>query len=195
LDFPADVKTHDLTDEFLFGPALLVCPVTSPMYYEKNSKPVADAKKTREVYLPIGTEWFDLWTEKFFYGGQIISADAPLETMPLFVRAGSILPMTEAMQFVDEKPAAPYEIRIYCGADGSFTLYEDAGNNYDYERGEFAQVLFSWNEAQSELTIGSRQGTFSGLVTRRELRLVFISNRGCETKTVNYTGAELKISV
>jgi alpha-D-xyloside xylohydrolase len=195
LDFPVDVKTHNLTDEFLFGPALLVCPVTSPMYYEKNSQPIVAAKKSREVYLPAGASWFDFWTEKVFTGGQIIVADAPLETLPLFVRAGSIVPMTETMQFVDEKPDAPYEVRIYRGADGAFMLYEDAGDNYDYERGAFAQVLFSWNEARSELTIGARQGNFSSLVVRRELRLVFISSRGCETKTVNYTGAELKISV
>lgn len=191
LDFPADVKTHDLTDEFLFGPALLVCPVTTPMYYEKNSQPIINAKKCREVYLPAGANWFDFWTEKFFDGGQTITADAPLEKMPLFVRAGSIVPMAEPMQFVDENPAAPYEIRIYCGADGAFTLYEDAGDGYDYERGEFALVRFAWNEARSELTIGARLGSFPGLITSREFRLVFISSAGREIKVVKYTGNEV----
>jgi alpha-D-xyloside xylohydrolase len=193
LDFPADVKTHNLADQFLFGPALLVCPVTSPMYYGKSSQPIADAPKSREVYLPAGTKWFDFWTDRLFDGGQTITADAPLEKMPLFVRAGSILPMTGPMQFVDEKPDAPYEIRIYCGADGSFTLYEDAGDGYGYEQGESAWVQFSWNEARGELTMGARQGSFPGLTVCREYRLVFISHLGCEIKTVDYVGEEHKI--
>lgn len=195
LDFPADIKTHGLTDEFLFGPAFLVAPVTSPMYYEKNSQPIADAKKSCEVYLPAGTEWFDFWTDKVFAGGQTVTADAPLEKMPLFVRAGSIVPMTEPMQFVDEKPDAPLEIRIYCGADGSFTFYEDAGDNYDYERGNFALVNFSWNESRSELVVSQRQGNFPNLVRERELRLVFIKADGRVMKTVSYSGTEKRVSV
>ena len=194
LDFPHDAATHDLTDEFLFGPALLVCPVTTPMYFGKNSQPVASAKKFREVYLPAGAKWFDFWTENLFNGGKTVEADAPLEKIPLFVRAGSILPMTEPMQFVDEMPDAPYEIRIYCGADGAFTLYEDAGDNYDYERGEFALVDFSWDDTRSELTIGARQGNYSSLVSRREYRLVFISNGGRKTKTVQYAGEKTVVS-
>ena len=194
LDFPHDAATHDLTDEFLFGPALLVCPVTTPMYFGKNSQPVASAKKFREVYLPAGAKWFDFWTENLFNGGKTVEADAPLEKIPLFVRAGSILPMTEPMQFVDEMPDAPYEIRIYCGADGAFTLYEDAGDNYDYERGEFALVDFSWDDTRSELTIGARQGNYSSLVSRREYRLVFISNGGRKTKTVQYAGEKTVVT-
>ena len=194
LDFPADVKTHDLTDEFLFGPAFLVCPVTTPMYYGKHSQPIVGAPESREVYLPAGTKWFDFWTDKVFEGGQTITVDAPLEKMPLFVRAGSILPMTEPTQFVDEEPAAPYEIRIYRGADGTFRIYEDAGDNYDYERGAFALVQLSWNEGEGELTIGARQGSFAGLIDSRQFRLVLISDLGRETKVVNYTGAEVKIA-
>ena len=114
--------------------------------------------------------------------------------MPLFVRAGSILPMSEPMQFVDEKPDAPYEIRIYCGAKSLFTLYEDAGDGYGYEQGEFSLVNFSWDEAKGELTIGARQGSFPGLVVRREYRLIFISSRGPVTRTVDYSGAEQKIN-
>lgn len=193
LDFPDDVATHDLTDEFLFGSALLVCPVTTPMYYEKNSQPIAAANKSRNVYLPASARWFDFWTEKVFVGGQTITAAAPLEKMPLFVRAGSILPLTAPMQFVDERPDAPYEIRIYRGADGTFTLYEDAGDGYDYERGAFAVVEFCWNEVRGELRIGERRGTFPSLIAHREYRLVFISGIGREIKTVNYTGAEMHL--
>lgn len=195
LDFPDDVATHDLTDEFLFGPALLVCPVTTPMYYEKNSQPITAAVKSRRVYLPAGTTWFDFWTEKVFVGGQIITTAAPLETLPLFVRAGSILPLTEPMQFVDEFPAAPLEVRIYRGADGAFTHYEDAGDGYDYERGAFALVEFSWNEARGELTIGARRGTFPSLIAKREYCLIFISGISREIKTVNYAGAEMRLNL
>jgi alpha-D-xyloside xylohydrolase len=195
LDFPADAKTHALTNEFLFGSALLVCPVTSPMYYEKNSQPIADAKKSREVYLPAGAKWFDFWTENIFDGGQKILADAPLEKIPLFVRAGSIVPMTQPMQFVDEIPNAAYEIRIYRGANGAFTLYEDAGDGYGYERGESATVEFSWNDARGELTIGARQGDFPNLIKRREYQLVFVSSNGREIKTVNYVGEKMAVSV
>ncbi|HEU6447219.1 MAG TPA: TIM-barrel domain-containing protein, partial [Verrucomicrobiae bacterium] len=195
LDFPNDPDTHHLTDEFLFGPALLVCPVTKPMYYEKNSRPIAEASRTREVYLPAGAQWFDFWTNQQFEGGRNVIADAPLEKIPLFVRAGSILPMTGPMQFVDENPSAPYEIRIYRGANGTFTLYEDSGDGYDYERGEFALIQFSWNDERCELTIAARQGNFPGLIARRELRLHFISPDGTKFKTVNYAGAEIKISI
>jgi alpha-D-xyloside xylohydrolase len=194
LDFPADTKTHNLTDQFLFGPALLVCPMTTPVCYEKNSQPVVAAKKCRDVYLPAGTKWFDYWTEESFNGGRTVIADAPLEKIPLFVRAGSILPMTEPMQFVDEKPDVPYEIRIYRGADGSFTLYEDGGDSYDYERGAFALVTLSWNEARSELSIGARQGNFPGLVNRRKFHLVFVSSLGRKTKTVDYIGEKTVVS-
>ncbi|HEY1661646.1 MAG TPA: glycoside hydrolase family 31 protein [Verrucomicrobiae bacterium] len=194
MDFPEDIATHNLTDQFLFGPSLLVCPVTRPMYCEKNSQPIADSPKRRQVYLPAGTRWFDFWTEDIHEGGQNIYAAAPLEVIPLFVRAGSILPLTEPMQFVDEDRDAPYEIRIYDGADGMFTLYEDAGDGYDYERGAFTLVKFFWNEARAELVIGPRQGTFEGLTASREYRLVFISGKGRETKRVNYSGQEIKIS-
>jgi alpha-D-xyloside xylohydrolase len=193
LDFPGDPATHDLTDEFLFGPALLVCPVTTPMYYEKNSQPLAGVAKSRSVYLPAGTGWFDFWTNQVYAGGQTLTAAAPLETIPLFVRAGTLLPLTEVMQFTDEIPDAPYELRIYPGADGEFTLYEDAGDNYDYESGGSATVRLAWNEARRELVIHAREGTFATLVKTREFRLVFISPSGRETQRVIYSGAEIKI--
>jgi alpha-D-xyloside xylohydrolase len=194
LDFTNDPATHDLMDEFLFGSALLVCPVTTPMYYEKNSQAIVNAAKSRSVYLPSGGSWFDFWTNRIHEGGQTITAAAPLETIPLFVPAGSILPMTEPMQFVDEKPDAPYEIRVYVGADGAFTLYEDAGDGYDYECGAFALVDFSWNDARRELTIAARRGGFPGLVASRDYRLVFISDGDSGSKTVTYRGDEIKIS-
>ena len=194
LDFPKDPTTHELTDQFLFGPALLVCPVTRPMYYQRNSEPIKDAQKSRLVYLPADAGWFDFWTERIFTGGQAIEASAPLETLPIFVRAGSILPMSPVMQFTDEIPNAPYEIRVYRGQDAEFCLYEDAGDNYDYEQGQFAFVKLVWNEHRAELVIGRREGTYVGLVRSREFNLVFISDQRRVMRQILYLGDELTVS-
>jgi len=194
LDYPDDAATYDLTDQHLFGSAFMVCPVTKPMYYLRNSEPIREALKSRPVYLPKGNQWYDFWTEKAYEGGQMINADAPLETIPLFVRAGAILPMSPVMQYVDEIPDAPYEIRIYRGVDGEFCLYEDAGDGYDYEKGGYALVKLSWNDARGELVIAERKGSFATMVKARDYQLVFISKQGRQTKTMRYTGQEMKIS-
>ncbi len=194
LDYPDDTATHNLTDQYMFGPAFMVCPVTNPMYYRRNSEPIHDAPKTRKVYLPKGSQWYDFWTEKIFAGDQTVEANAPLEIIPLYVRAGAIVPMSPVMQYVDEIPDAPYEIRVYTGADGEFTLYEDAGDGYEYERGAYALVQLTWNDRRGELTVGARQGRFDGMVESREYKVVFISERSRVTKNVCYTGKELKVS-
>lgn len=193
LDFPHDHATHNITDQYLFGPALLVCPVTEPMYYGRNSQPIANAAKTRTVYLPGGNRWFDFWTGAIYDGGQTVMAAAPLETIPLYVRAGAILPMTQVMQYVDEVQDAPYEVRVYCGADAEFTLYEDAGDGYDYEQGACAFVQIFWKEESGELTISARQGDFPELVREREYSVVFISAFGREVQSVRYRGERLVV--
>ena len=193
LDYPNDSATYNIIDQYLFGPALLVCPVTTPMYYRTNSQPIVNAPKTRAVYLPAGNDWFDFWSETLHKGGQAIIADAPLETIPLYVRAGSILPMTQTMQHVDEVPDAPYEIRVYCGADVQFTLYEDAGDSYAYEEGAYALVHLSWQEECGELTISARQGEFPELVKEREYSVIFISGFAREIHTVRYLGQQLTL--
>ena len=194
LDFPRDTATHELTDQFLFGPALMICPVTRPMYYQRNSEPIKDAQKTRPVYLPADAGWFDFWTEKFFAGGKTVEAYALLDTLPIFVRAGSILPMSPVMQFTDEIPDAPYEIRIYRGQNAEFCLYEDAGDSYDYEQGHYALVKLVWNEQRAELIIGRREGSFAELVRSREFNLVFISDQRRVTRQVLYSGDEQIVS-
>jgi alpha-D-xyloside xylohydrolase len=194
LDYPNDVNTFNLTDQYLFGSALMVCPVTNPMYYTRNSQPIPDAPKTRSVYLPAGNQWYDFWTESVHDGGQTMTADAPLDTMPLYVRAGSIVPMTQVMQYVNEVPSAPYEIRVYRGGDTSFTIYEDAGDTYDYEQGAFALINLSWVESAGQLTIHDRQGTFPELVKERQYNVIFISKQGRETKSVDYTGQQIQIT-
>ena len=132
-------------------------------------------KKTRNVYLPAGSAWFDFWTGEKIDGGKTISADAPIEKMPLLVRAGSIVLMGPLMQYSTEKPADPIELRIYPGADGSFTLYEDENDNYDYEKGVLATIRFTWKDAKQELTIGSREGSFPGMLQSRTFHLVVVS--------------------
>ncbi len=193
LDFPDDIATHELTDQYLFGSAFLVCPVTQPMYYGRNSRKIRDVAKSRVVYLPKGCRWYDFWTEQAYDGGQTVNAAAPLETIPLFVRAGAIVPLSPVMQHVDEVPDAPYEIRIYRGADGGFALYEDAGDGYDYEQGGYALVPLAWNEQRSELVIGERQGSFPTLVRERDYHLIFISLLGRQTKIVRYTGQAMTV--
>ena len=164
LDFRADTNALAVGDEYMFGPAFLVAPVT-------------EAKATsRKVYLPSGTSWVDFWTGENFDGGQTVNADAPLEKIPLFVRAGSIVPLGPVMQYASEKPADPIELRIYRGADGAFTLYEDEGDNYNYERGVHATIPISWSEKTQTLTLGKRVGTFPGMLKTRNFRLVRVKS-------------------
>ena len=193
LEFPKDIRTHDLSDEFLFGPSLLVCPVTQPMYYRQGSRAISDVASTREVYLPAGAQWFDFWSGRLYDGGQATVVEAPLDRIPVFVRAGSIVPMTEPMQFVDEDRNAAYELRVYTGADATFVLYEDAGDGYAYERGEYALVFIEWKEQARELVMHSRRGSFPELVREREYRIVFISDGGTLQHSLLYRGEEVRL--
>lgn len=195
LEFPCDIATHDLTDQYLFGPALMVCPVTKPMYYQRDSVPITDATKSRQVYLPQARAWYDFWTENIYRGGQMVSADAPLNTIPLFVSAGSIIPMSPVMQYVDEIPDAPYEILIYRGADAEFLLYEDEGDTYHYETGAYSTIQIVWHDARSELVISARSGAFDGMVKSRQFRLVFISENGRVEKEITYSGEEITLTL
>lgn len=188
LEFPRDPATHGLTDQFLFGTALLVCPVTSPMYYGPDSRPRLNVEKCRDVYLPAGCTWFDFWTGQQHAGGQTIHCAAPLETLPLFVRAGSILALGPDVQFASEKPADPIELRVYPGADGAFSLYEDEGDSYRYEEGAYALIPISWNDRARTLTFGARQGNFPGMLQERTFRVVVAAAAG-STEEIRYTGA------
>jgi len=193
LEFPHDRETFDLVDQYLFGPALLVCPVTQPMYYDKQSQPIFNAEKSCEVYLPAGADWFDFWTAEVHSGGQTIIANAPLDIMPIFVRAGSIVPMTEVMQHVNELPNAAYELRVYTGCDAAFTLYEDAGDGYAYERGEFARIRIEWTEDMGELILHAREGEFPAMTRERDFLVALFSSSGRQTYNVYYAGEEIRL--
>ncbi len=195
LEFPHDSKTHDLLDQYLFGPSLLVCPVTRPMYYAPQSRPLRNVAYTRSVYLPAGRRWFNFWTDALYEGGQRIETDAPLETMPLFVPEGSIIPMSDVVEFTGQRPEAPYEIRVFTGRDAQFTVYEDSGDGYEYESGAFALVRLLWSEKEGKLTIAKRVGNFSGMVASREYRIILICKDGRATRTVMYAGEEVHIAL
>lgn len=195
LDFPEDAATHSLTDQYMFGPALMVCPVTHPMYYGPQSRALHGIPEMRSVYLPAGQEWYDFWTGARSTGGRVLQAAAPLETIPLFVRGGSIVPMTEVMQFVDETPEAAYLVRVYTGADAEFLLYEDAGDGYDYERDEFALVKLKWREEAGELIVCAREGSFPSMVAEREMCFSFFSKSGMQVHCVRYTGEEQRVRI
>lgn len=162
MDFGHDPKVATINDQYLFGPAFLVAPVTT------------FGATSREVYLPAGTSWIEFSTGRRHQGGQTIQADAPLARMPLFVKAGSIVPRTVVQQYVDQQRDAPVTFEVYTGADGSFSLYEDDGRNYGYERGESSRIPLSWNETTGELTIGEREGSWPGMLANRTFRVRWI---------------------
>jgi alpha-D-xyloside xylohydrolase len=163
MDFTADRTARELTDEYMFGPAFLVAPVTT---YQARSRP---------VYLPAGATWYDFWTGATSKGGQTLDAPAPYDSLPVYVRAGSIVPTGPSVQYVGEKPADPVTLYVYAGADGRFSLYEDDGLTFQYEKGSFARIPITWNDATRTLTIGQRTGGFPGMVPALRFNIVVVS--------------------
>jgi alpha-D-xyloside xylohydrolase len=186
MDFQKDTLALNQDFEFLFGKAILVSPITEP----KVNK--------WKVYLPKSIGWYNFWTGQNFDGEQIINTDAPLDKIPLFVKAGSIIPMGPVIQYAAEKND-PLEIRIYPGTDGEFTLYEDENDNYDYEKGIYSTIKFKWNDATKTLIIGKRSGNFPGMIKNRTFNIIIISQNcgtGIEisrkiTKVVKYSGQKV----
>ena len=191
MDFAADPRTWNIGDEFLFGPSILVSPVTE------------QSATTRHLYLPAGTKWVDFWTGATIDGGHALDAPAPLDRIPLYLRAGSIVPMGEDIEYAAEKPDGPLEVRIYPGADADFNWYEDEGDTYNYEKGAYATVNLHWNDAQHELTIGDRKGTYTGMPPIRALHLVLVREghgNGPELVTqadqqVTYSGKQVTLRI
>jgi alpha-D-xyloside xylohydrolase len=161
MDFPSDQVALGISNEFMFGPAFLVNPVTTA------------GATTRSVYLPKGTNWIDFWTGVNFNGGQIITSAAPIDHLPLYIRAGSIVPLGPDVQYAIQTPD-PIELRVYPGANGQFTLYEDDNATYSYETGSYATIPMTWNDASKQLTIGARQGSFPGMLQSRTFRVMFV---------------------
>jgi alpha-D-xyloside xylohydrolase len=186
MDFPTDATARTLTDEYLFGPSLLVAPITA---YKQRS---------RELYLPGKLPWYNLWTGASTAPGTT-TADAPYDTIPVYVRAGSILPLGPDQQYIGEKAADPITLHIFTGADGHFTLYEDDGLTFDYEHGAFTEIPITWTESTRTLTLGQRQGSFPAMLTHRTLQIVLTSPttptpfslNPTPIQTLTYTGAPI----
>jgi len=188
MDFRTDARAANVGDEFMYGPAFLVKPVTEP------------AASMTSLYLP-SAKWYDFWSGAQSEGGRRSEVPSPLDRLPLYIRAGSIVPMGPEMQWSNEKPADPIELRIYRGADGDFTLYEDENDNYNYEKGAYATIPFHWDDAHQVLTIGDRQGTFPGMLTERTFQIVFVGENhgiGIEAaspdKVVRYSGKQVTVT-
>jgi alpha-D-xyloside xylohydrolase len=196
-DFRNDDGIKSIPDQFMFGPAFLVNPVTNRIYSLPDSKKV---QKTRKVYLPKSATWYDFWTGKVIPGGQTIDAAAPIEIIPLYVKAGSIVPMGPILQYATERAADPLEIRVYTGADAEFSLYEDENDTYHYEQGSYSTIDMNWNESAQTLAISDRKGDFPGMLKNRTFRVVWVKGQngaGTEpakqAEIVQYSGTAIKI--
>ncbi len=189
MDFRNDTRAQNVGDQFMFGPAFLVNPVTDP------------AATTRQVYLP-NAKWYDFWEGSVVEGGHTASANAPLDRLPLYVRAGSILPLGPDEEWSTQKAADPIELRIYRGANGDFSLYEDENDNYDYEKGAYATIPLRWDDDGHTLTIGDRKGQFPGMLENRTFHVIFVNkDHGVGVspadrvdKVVQYAGKQITVT-
>ena len=211
-DFAQDKKVWNMTDEFMFGRSILAAPIVDPQYTEEkiirtntmtgwdrqkatddSSAKVIDFTATKNVvkYLPKGTVWYDFWTGTRYKGGQDVNLLTSLETVPMFARAGSIVPLGPEMQYVGEKSWDNLEIRVYPGADGSFTLYEDEGDSYNYEKGVYATIDFKWNDRRNALTISEQKGNYPGMLTQRRFTIVLPDG---QQSTIEYNGKQSEVT-
>lgn len=210
MDFAADQKALDINDQYMFGKSILVCPVTNAMYiqpivngrdtaYQANFKNV----QSKEIYLPAGVDWFDFWTGEQITGGQKITKETPLDIIPLYIKAGSILPIGPSVQYAEEKKWDDLEIRVYPGANGAFVLYEDENDNYNYEKGVYSTITFNWDNKKNELTISDRKGQFPGMMETRKFNLKIIrkNNKAGEATVatadhvIQYSGKRIVIKL
>jgi len=191
MDFPNDKNVANINDQYLFGSSFLINPVSE---YDKVS---------RKVYLPSGTGWYDFYTGKYFEGGRNINAVAPYSRMPVFVKEGSIIPVGPDLQFTTQKPADTISLFIYTGKNGSFTLFEDEGTNYNYEKGMYSAIAFDYNEKEKKLIIQKRRGTFPGMLQKRIFNIIWIQKSNPVpfdfgqkyNEQVSYVGEKLSLSM
>jgi alpha-D-xyloside xylohydrolase len=189
MDFPGDPRVRELGDQYLFGPAFLVAPVT------------AYRARSREVYLPAGARWYDFYTGRAHDGGRAITADAPLARMPLYVRAGAIVPVGPAVEYADQQLDGPITILVYRGADGAFDLYEDDGETYAHRRGAFTRIPIGSDDASGTVTIGAREGGYPGMARQRTFHVRWIAGPSADAadfdappdRTVRYSGAAVTV--
>lgn len=192
MDFNGDDNVYDIKDQWMFGPALMACPVGEYQKYSRN------------VYLPKQKGWYDFYTGKHYAGGQTIVADAPFDKIPVFVPEGSILPVGPEMEWSDQKKAELIDLYVYAGKDGSYTLYEDEGTNYNYEKGKYAMIDFKYNDAQKTITIAACKGAFDGMLQKRRFNIVLVSDnnqqgislaKAPKGKMVKYAGKAVTVKL
>ena len=191
MDFGSDRKVLDIKDQWMFGPALMACPVG---YYKARN---------RSVYFPQQTGWYDLYTGEHVDGGQSLIVDAPYERIPVFVREGSIIPFGPEIQYCDEKPADNIILYVYAGKDGQFQLYEDEGTNYNYEKGKYATIDITYDDASKTVTFGPRNGQFDGMLKQRTFTIVYVTPDNARELTfapqagtlVPYSGKQVSVKL
>ncbi|NLD24252.1 MAG: DUF5110 domain-containing protein, partial [Bacteroidales bacterium] len=216
MDFAHDKNVWDIKYQYMFGKSILVAPVVEAQYTnEKIVKSTIDegwlrndgdgndgtesnkgsevdftVNKSTELYLPAGAEWYDFWTNETFEGGQEITRETSIDLIPLYIKAGSILPIGPKVQYATEKNWDNLELRVYEGADGEFTLYEDENDNYNYEKGIYSTITFTWNDAKNVLTISDRKGEFPGMLLERKFNIVLV---GKTNKVVDFKGKKVTV--
>lgn len=212
MDFKEDKAVWDNNSQFMFGRSLLVSPVVKALYtpetandtdemsgwdrgnktlYQDGFKANWNASKTFDVYLPKGASWYDYWTNKKYDGGQTVHADGTLAHCPLFVKAGTILPLcNKEVQYANVADWEDIDIIVYPGSNAEFTLYEDEGDNYNYEKGEYSTIVFKWNDAKKTLSVSKRQGSFEGMIGQRTFNVKVV---GGISKRVDYNGNAITI--
>jgi alpha-D-xyloside xylohydrolase len=189
MDFRGDSDAVKQPFEYMFGKSVLVAPVVEP------------GAEYWDVYLPESTDWYDFWTGERYTGGRTVNKAIPIDIIPLYVRAGTILPVGPEVQYATEKRWDNLEIRVYEGASGVFTLYEDENDNYNYEKGVYSTITFTWNDIKKTLTINERQGSFPGMIAERRFNIIRVAeNRGTGTeavenfdKEITYKGRKMRI--
>ncbi|MFT3738166.1 MAG: glycoside hydrolase family 31 protein [Breznakibacter sp.] len=212
MDFVGDKKTWDMNDEYMFGRSILVAPIVRAQYtpeaivkvneedgwnkkesVNENGDMIVDFTQSRStnVYLPAGTVWYDFWTNKKHEGGQEITRETTIDMIPLYVKAGSIVPIGPQVQYATEKPWDNLELKVFAGTNGFFTLYEDEFDNYNYEKGAYTEIPITWNEASQKLTIGARKGSYEGMLTKRKFTVTLQDGA---TKTVDYNGRQVVVA-
>lgn len=214
MDFADDKKVWDMNDEYMFGKSILVAPIVEAQYTPEVAATASEetgwnrddnknkskgsmtvdftTKKTAKVYLPAGTVWYDFWTNEKYDGGQEISRETTIDMIPLYVRAGSIVPIGPDVQYATEKAWDNLELKVYAGANGSFTLYEDEFDNYNYESEAYTEIPMTWNNASRTLTIGARKGKYNGMLEKRQFTVKTVDGN---SKTVTYTGKKVTVKL
>ena len=211
MDFVDDRKVWDINDEYMFGKSILVAPITHAQYTPEAVVKVSEeegwnrdgAKKTKtdvavdfretkstNIYLPAGTLWYDFWTNEKHEGGKEITKETTLDVIPLYVKAGSIIPVGPQVQYATEKPWSHLELKVYAGANGNFILYEDEFDNYNYEKGAYTEIPISWNNASRKLTIGARKGAYEGMLENRKFTVTLQDGT---QKSVDYNGKAVSV--